>query len=117
MKVTAYARACLRSVMSSKGDMMETLCWGWQEMPRSLIFEKLLEIANPVVERFRSDLYYDAKWLSDLPDESTVFYYTVRDYGTHIFPTNDFKIEKGTTYRITITRSDDNRWDFGAEKV
>jgi hypothetical protein len=97
--------------------MMETLVWGWEHMPKSLIFEKMLDLALPVVKSYRSDFYHDAKWLDSLPEESTEFFFTVRESGTWIATTNDFNIEGGTTFRITIRRAEHNRWEFGAEAV
>lgn len=95
---------------------METLVWGWNHMPKSIIFGKLMDLAMPIVKTYRSDFFHDAKWLYDLPNESIVFYYTIRESGTWISKTRD---TVDPTYRITILKSEDGMrtWSFEAEQV
>ena len=96
---------------------METLAWGWDNMPKSFIFEKMMELALPIVNRYRSDFFHDAMYLNNLPDEPTVFYYSINENGTHIFPDTNYQYRDATVYRITISRFNRNDWGFEAEKV
>ena len=96
---------------------METLAWGWPTMPRSMIFEKMMDLALPIVKHYRSDLFHDALWLKAIPDKSIVFYYTVRETGTWISTTDDGLNRGDATYRITVTRAANDNWEYGAEKI
>ena len=97
---------------------METLVWGWDHMPKAIIFGKLMDLANPIVNRYRSDFFHDAMWISELPDQPVVFFYAISDNGTYIFPNGSERAINGyDTFRITVTHTSDNKWEFGAEKV
>ena len=78
----------------------------------SLLWEALLERALPVVEHYRSDLYWDAQWLDKYVTGPEEFYFGVHKYGTHIG--TDLELIKGysdVTYHVTVTVTDTGRWE------
>jgi hypothetical protein len=94
---------------------VETLVWGWNTMPRAIIFEKMMELALPIVKSYRSDLYHDAIFLENLENRPTVFYYMIRETGTTITDA-PYTAPGNTTFRITIENNDGD-WSFGAERI
>jgi hypothetical protein len=94
---------------------VETLVWGWNTMPKAIIFEKMMELALPIVKHYRSDFYHDAMYLNNLEDRPTVFYYAIRETGTSIFDA-PYMLNGHATFRITIENNDGD-WSFGAERI
>lgn len=96
---------------------METLCWGWNHMPKSIIFGKMIELALPIVKSYHSDFYHDVMWLEALPERSVTIYYTVRETGTWISTELYKPNDSDTIFRITVTDDGDGKWLYSAEKV
>lgn len=106
---------------------------GWSLDPdqcgaKSNAFERLLDLAIPVITNYRSDLYHDAIWLDRhietakdplsnelIAPEDLVFYFVVRDYGTHIVQTDSWLAaitdswRDSNVYTIAIV-CDDGNW-------
>ena len=54
------------------------------EVLRPRVFGILADIAWPVVNNYRSDLYHDAMWLNDYLSLNSYFYFSVDNSGTSI---------------------------------
>lgn len=86
------------------------------------VFAELLQLAQPVVEHYHSDLYHDAIWLKDnlpnLMDDG--FYFGIRTHGTHI-GTDRRLIQNynAVTFHITFARTDSllHPWTMTITKV
>lgn len=80
----------------------------YSNMIRSLVFERLVHLARPIVERNHSDLYHDALWLNKVLSGPMDFYYGVRPGGTCI--TRDLEIVEiigsQTIYHVELSRVD-----------
>jgi hypothetical protein len=107
---------------------VETIAWGWINMPKSLIFEKMLDLALPRLKTYRSDLFHDAQHINNLPDQiekPVDFYYAIRETGTTILDERafanlstlpDFRYTH-KVYRITVDCQESSKWLFGAVEV
>lgn len=51
---------------------------------RALLFGVLADIAAPIVQRYRSDLYHDARYVAEHVNGVCEFQYCARENGTHI---------------------------------
>lgn len=88
------------------------------------IFGSLVRLAQPVVNHYQGDLYWDAKSVSEITDE-TEFYYAVRPNGTHFH--KDWSMMEATVrvfteaivYRCKLFRAEGSRgqWYFEAAKM
>lgn len=85
--------------MDTKLNTVVTLSYGYEgQVPKSGLFEALLNQTLPVVKHYRCDYYHDAMWISHhVPrvleeGESFTFYYGARETGTSI--QSDLKLSK-----------------------
>ena len=91
-----------------------------------LVFGELVKLATPVVKRYQSDLYHDARWLGaqlaqtfeGAQTERFEFFYAVSAWGTSIGTERDLVklrlTEEGDRfYRVAVTNRDDT-WHFEA---
>lgn len=75
------------------------------ESTRGQLFARLLDLAFPMVEHYKGDLYSDALWLGKYVDGPTVFFYGVRETGTHIGTDGDLIMPYNrVTYRVEVKR-------------
>jgi len=70
---------------------------------RAGLFGVLANLAWPVVEQYRGDLFHDAGWLTRYVDGPTTFYFAVRECGTAIGTDLDLvRYGNDRTYRVEL---------------
>jgi hypothetical protein len=94
---------------------IRTRLTGWDltinDSVRALLFGQLADLAFPVIQHYRSDLYHDARWIRDHVDGPGEFYFAVCDYGTSI-GTDRYAVAQrgGHLYHVQLTRDDRGSW-------
>lgn len=85
---------------------------------RAALFGKLLDLAFPIVEHYRGDIFRDALWIDRHVNGPCRFFYGVRDTGTSIgFSQRDVAAMDGNeTYSVTLTEND-GLWRAQIERV
>lgn len=100
--------------MRSPEVVSQRLCHGETsselESAKARIFGELVRLAAPVLSRYHSDLYYDAKWLDENITRPCVFYYGVRDSGTHIGNDRSLIEKHSDVFYIMILCKEDGWW-------
>src|SRR5262245_27163357 len=72
------------------GRTREQWLTGWQSFEdgassiRALFFGTLANLAWPIVEHYRSDLFHDARWIADYVNGPMVLYFACDEWGTAI---------------------------------
>ncbi len=78
---------------------------------RAPLFGRLVDLAVPVVESYRSDLFHDAHWLTEQVTDACVFYYGVRSTGTSIGTDFDLVSQMNDwVYRLELIVQQGDRW-------
>jgi len=70
------------------------------------LFGVVADLAFPIVEHYRSDLYHDARWLRDYAATTTTFYFGCDAWGTSIgtdVPTLD--CGRRNVWRVDVERA------------
>lgn len=105
--------------------------WGtFEELASSikqLTFGELVKLATPVLKRYHSDLWHDAKWLElhlqDNAQEGVTWYYATCDSGTAIGTERSYiaiRIEghaEGQLWRCRIMQDGKGAWYFNATDI
>jgi hypothetical protein len=65
---------------------------------KALMFGQLADLAWPIVNNYRSDLFHDAMWIEEFAGKPCTFYFAADDCGTSI----------GTDLKLVALRSPDN---------
>lgn len=72
------------------GRPVEHFLCGWetfeegQRSIRALLFGLIADLAWPIVEHYRSDLYHDAHWITEHVNGPGTFYFACDEWGTEI---------------------------------
>ena len=76
------------------------------ESTKAMLFGVLAELAWPIIDNYKSDLYHDARWIDELTGPAT-FYFSPRESGTWLSEEPWWMETTGyndPTYELTLRR-------------
>lgn len=119
--------------MTTTVPIIKSLARGNVELPgdalAARVFGELLDLAWPVVTHYRSDLFYDAQWLSDrfitrvtVENFPWTFVWACREYGTNISLFDDRAIEfqsqhNTNVWKCTVLQPTTGHYDLVIETI
>lgn len=82
------------------------------ESVRAALFGVLVELAQPHVKHYQSDLYHDARWIREHVSGPLDFFFAVADTGTEI-GTDEALVRqiRPIAWKVTLTRSGSGKWE------
>jgi hypothetical protein len=85
---------------------------------RAALFGVLVELAAPVVEHYRGDLYHDVHWIDRHATGPLRFYYGVRDTGTGIGTDRDLVVNHNTlAWQVDLTVNARGKWESNLVRI
>lgn len=70
---------------------------------RIMTFGVLADIAFPVVEHYRSDMYHDVLWINEHVNGPIEFFYSVNGWGTNIGDSEEYVASREIGYHVVVT--------------
>lgn len=93
---------------------IQFLCEGWNELDDSIrarFFGELVKLAAPVLERYHSDLYHDARWVRENVTGPMVIFFGADDFGTDIGDESALDhITRRSVWRVQLTHGRYGKW-------
>jgi hypothetical protein len=97
-----------KTFLRADEDMSESTL----ESVRAALFGVLVELAQPHVKYYQSDLYHDAGWVKRHLIGPLEFFYAVSDSGTEIGTDEKLvRLIRPIAWRVSVTRSERGRWE------